>query len=243
LLGKESIVPDSFYEYPQSEPVPPATQLAIMPFLAALSGSLACDGDATTLRVTIHRTMSREGKGYFQQVCGYFPIRDPSTWGDKAGRILPVTAGIIGKAYADRRIWRTKHYSSDAALLRDLKKSMSETGEPGKPEDVPKSYVAIPFLGPRHKVVLILFADCFELNFFADDTRIRQIASMCTGFCRLFDALQNSPFPNLRNFSLQTGQPAKETPTVYKWLQEAVDFVDPPEFKSVSSFNYEGSVA
>ncbi len=66
---------------------------------------------------------------------------------------------------------------------------------------------------------MILYADCNELNFFADNDRIRRVTAMCRGFCRLFDWLQKEPVPNLQNFPLLKGQPITEQPTVYPELR------------------------
>ena len=57
--------------YGNPEPVPPASQLAVLPFLAAVDGYLREDEDVPDLRITVHRAMSREGRGYLQQVCAY----------------------------------------------------------------------------------------------------------------------------------------------------------------------------
>ena len=105
------------------------------------------------------------------------------------------------------------------------------------------SYLAIPFLGPQSDPVLVLYAACFELNFFADNDRIKKVVSMCDGFCKLFDYLQVDNFPNLRNFSLFRGKPTKGNPPVFTSIQEQVDGIDPPRFKNVTSFNYEDAVA
>lgn len=219
------------------EPVPPATQLAVMPFLAAVYGWLTSGGEVPRLRVTIHRTMTREEKGYLQQISEYLPITDAARSKRTVGRLFPVSEGIIGHVYNHRQIWRTKAYPSDDAFIKDLIAS-GETN----PGGVAKSYLAIPFLGREETVVLILFADCHERNFFADDQRVHAVTAMCRGLCGLFDSLQKTPFPNLRNFPLQPGQPVAEEPTAYKFVHENVS-LDPPRFESISSFNYEASVA
>jgi hypothetical protein len=223
------------------EPVPPASQLATMPFLAAVYGYLTSDGEVDRLRITVHRTMSRDGQGYFQQVSEYLPITDPTNWRN-VGRMLPVSTGIIGKAYDDQRIWATKRYASDDALMDDLKKSLEETHDKRSIEKVQTSYLAVPFLGANSKVVLVLYADCFENNFFGEIGRIQHIAGMCNEFCHLFDALHTRPFVNLRNFPLEPGEPVTEEPTLFKRMQIPIE-MEPPRFNLVSSFNYEASVA
>jgi len=226
------------YQHP--EPVPAATQLAVMPFLAAMHGAIG--SDTPGLRMTIHRIMNREGQGYLQQVSGYFPISHPADWRKTAGRVFPVSTGIIGKTHETQNIWRTRHFATEEELLDNLKKSMAETNDGRELAKVAKAYLAVPFLSSEGEVVLILYADCNEINFFAEDNRIGRIVAMCSGFCRLFDALQTDPFPQLRNFPLRSGHPVVDMPTVYLPLQESVQF-EPPRFEFLSSFNYEASVA
>ncbi len=48
------------------EPVPAASQLAVMPFLAAVEGFLNISRAVPGLRITIHRTVNREGQIYLQ---------------------------------------------------------------------------------------------------------------------------------------------------------------------------------
>ncbi len=104
---------------------------------------------------------------------------------------------------------------------------MRKIGEKGDPEKVAVSYLAIPFLSPEDQVVLILYADCNELNFFADDDRIRRVTAMCRGICRLFDWLQKEPVPNLQNFPLLKGQLITEQLNVYPYIQESVNSILP----------------
>jgi hypothetical protein len=88
-----------------------------------------------------------------------------------------------------------------------------------------------------------LYADCKELNFFADDKRVASVAAMSKGFCKLFNTLQEEPFLNLRNFPLKDGQPVEGEPTVYASVQEAIENIPPPRFGVVRSFNYEATAA
>jgi hypothetical protein len=228
--------------YNNPEPVPPASQLAVLPFVAAVDGFLRDKGDIPGLRITIHRTMSREGDGYLQQACAYLRGDGPD-WRGKVGRTFPVTQGIIGAAFKNGRIWRTMRYKAIKELRGDLRESMRKTGDNRNPEEVAVSYLAIPFLGPQDQVVLVLYAECDKLNFFANDNRVRHVTAMSRGFCRLFDWLQKEPFPNLRNFPLQKGEPITREPTVYRKIQESLDSIEPPRFKEVPSFNYEAAAA
>jgi len=228
--------------YLNPEPVPPASQLAVLPFLGAVDGFLRDGVNVLNLRITAHRAISREGKGYLQQVCPYLEA-DGANWRG-VGRIYPVDEGVIGAAFENGRIWRTKSYARPELFLPDLLRSMRESGDQRSPDEVAWSYLAVPFLGPDDQVVLILYADCKNLNFFADDFRVGSVVSMCRGFCRLFDSLQKDPFPNLRNFPLQRGEPiVGSNRTVYRIIQESLGAIETPKFSEVSSFNYEASAA
>ena len=182
------------------EPVPAATQLAVLPFLAGVDGFLRGPADVPDLRITIHRAMSREGEGYLQQMCGY--IRADGVDFQSAGRTFRMDHGIIGAAFESGSVWRTRRYDDVASLLKDLSDDMKTAGDTRALESVAKSYLAIPFLGPVHEgkqepreIVTILYADCGVFNFFADGDRVRHLVEMCEGFCRLFDSLQRCPFP------------------------------------------------
>ena len=225
--------------YRNPEPVPPASQLAVLPFLAAVDGYLRRQTRQPGLRITLHRAMSREGEGYLQQVCGYIGD-DGLEWKGKVGRTFPANEGIIGAAYTDGHIWRTKSFPSRQKLMSALHDELKDKADP---EAFEISYLAVPFGGQSGGPVLILYAACFELNFFADDDRIKQVVIMCDGFCRLFDYLQQDAFPNLRNFPLPRGNPVKGDRPVFMSIQEKLTSVKPPGFASLSSFNYDAAVA
>lgn len=215
------------------EPVPPASQLAILPFLAAVDGYLREFGNVPGLRLTVHRSMTRAGKDYLQQACAYLN-EGGGDWRGKVGRTFAVDTGIMGATYKSGKIWRTKHYADEASLLADLPED--ERGEGGA-----RSWLTIPFLGPERQIVIILFAECASFNFFSDDERVRRVVAMGDGFTRLFDWLQRDPFENLRNFPLKHGEPVGGEGGVFE-VQEELD-IKPPSFAAVPSFNYEAAVA
>lgn len=222
------------------EPVPTISQLAVMPFLSAVDGFLRASGDIPRLRLTVHRVMSRADQGYLQQVCAYVGPDDPA-WRSKVGRVFPVTQGIIGAAFEYNQIWRTKSYPDLQLLMSDLQKDALANNENFDPATAVTSFLAIPFLSPLDQAVLIFYADCAAFNFFADDTRVRHVRAMCAGFCRMFDWLQEEPFPNIRNFPFQKKVFARDVKTVYPTIQEAWTAESVPRFAKVSSFNFEGS--
>ncbi len=227
-------------EFPQNpEPVPAASQLAVMPFLAAVDGLLRRHHKVPGMRMTMHRAVNREGQIYLQQMCGYVG-GDAVDWEGKVGRTFPVSEGIMGMAFKSQRIWRTKKLPSEARVRELLAADIKAVKDGRDPNKVELSFLAIPFLGPDDEPVLIFYAGCGELNFFADDDRVASVAAMGNGFCRMFDWLQNTrPFLNLRNFPLQKGLPVEGEPTVYRSVQEPIERILPPKFTSVQSFNYE----
>lgn len=226
---------------PFPEPVPVASQLAVLPFLSAVEGFIRQDAAGTKFRITMHRVMTRDGQTYLQQLCVYL---GQDQWnGSVVGRILPVTEGIIGRSFEHKKIVRTRFYNTPEELLVDLQKDMDDNNEGQRKSDTPVSYLAIPFLGYDGQVVAILYADIEHFNFFADDQRIAYIKAMCDGMCRLFDRLQENPFPTLRNYPLQQGEPVREEPTGYRRLQEPVNTLEPPTFLKLDSLNYEASAA
>lgn len=101
------------------------------------------------------------------------------------------------------------------------------------------SWLAIPLLGANGTPTMILFADTYRFNFFADDGRVNAIVEMCWGFCRLVDTLEEDPFPTIRNFPFEGGKRVEGSRTVYPTLQEELPNLAPPQFRRVNSFNYE----
>ena len=231
---------ESFNNNP--EPVPAASQFAIMPFLAAVDGYLREPKDVPGLRITMHRAVNREGHVYLQQVCGYLRA-EGLEWRGKVGRTNKVSEGIMGAAFKTRHVWRTKQFSTENELRLRLADDIKATKDGRDPATVEISFLAVPFLGVRDEPVLIFYAGCDVLNFFADDSRVAAVVAMGRGFCRLFDQLQTEPLLNLRNFPLQPGKPVEGEPTVYASVQEELSDISPPRFKQVQSFNYEAAAA
>jgi hypothetical protein len=221
------------------EPIPGATQLAALPFLAAVDGYLRRDNSPNDLRVTLHRVMSRHGAGYLQQVAPYVGTvaYRPAT----AGRVYPVTQGIIGRAYKDHQVLRTGKRDNELSLLADLKDDMAATGDTRDPAAVATSYLAIPLLFGDTEVVAILYAEARQFNLFADDQLVRNVMALCDGFCRTFDEIIGSPLTGIRNYRLEPGQPVTDVETVYPKLQENVDLRPVPRFQKLRSFNFEAT--
>jgi hypothetical protein len=225
--------------YQNPEPVPEASQLAVLPFISAINGYLQSTSDVSKLRITMHRRMSRERKQYLQQMCAYLRGDEVDSTG-KVGRIFHVNTGIIGAAFREKRIWRTKRYKKESTFLKDLRNDDETTGGEGDLSNVARSFLAIPFLGPKDDVVLVFYGDCYTFNFFADNKVIERVVAMSQGFCDLYDWLQRSPFPNLRNFPFEPGTSVAKKKTLFETVQEPLK-LEPPRFQRVSSFNYEAA--
>jgi len=226
-------------EYP--EPVPAATQLALLPFLSAIQGVLSEPAGNAKLRITFHRIIARETHGYIQQACTYLGSV-PNTQ-SSVGRMFALDTGIMGSAILKVKILRTRRYESLDRLRADLRQDLIDTADARDVMEVPVSYLAIPVLGGSGDPALCLYAECDSLNFFSDDARLNLILSMCSGFCRLIDWLdEKKPFDNLRNFPLEPKEFKRGLPTVFRRLQEEVDR-DTPQFHSLESFNFDTSVA
>src|SRR5260370_39884554 len=118
-----------------SEPVPSASQLATIPFLAAVHGLLTESQDVPGLRITMHRVVNREGQLYLQQVCGYVE-KQGLEWRGKVGRTFPVSEGIMGAAFANGRIWRTKSFKTLPELRAPLREEIARTKDGRDPETV-----------------------------------------------------------------------------------------------------------
>jgi hypothetical protein len=181
--------------------------------------------------------MLRGSNQYLQQVCPYFEQGKVGSRG-KVGRIFPVGEGIMGAAYRSRHVWRTKHFDN----LELVRAALAED-EPGvNVDELAHAWLAVPFLGAGTEVVLVLFADCKELNFFGNDERVSRVVAMAQGFCNLLDQLQQDPFANLRNFPIQHGKLGEGGRPVYM-VQEEVLRISPPRLTHVPSFNYEAAAA
>jgi hypothetical protein len=223
------------------EPVPAASQFAVLPFLAAVEGLLrAADSDAA-LRITVHRVMNREGQEYLQQVCRYVGPEKPEHQ-TGTGRMFPTNFGLMGKALGAMKVMRTHWFETESQARSALAADMKATDDLRDPATQPLSYLAIPFLGPDDEPVLVLYADSHSLNFFADPSRTKTLVDMCWGYCRFVDSLQQVPFPDLRNFPFEPGEPVTGDDTAYPSLHEKVDDVDVPRFAHLRSFNFEASV-
>jgi hypothetical protein len=222
------------------EPVPSASQLLVLPFLSAVNGFLSKDAGGARLRITMHRVMSREGYGYLQQICTYLgsgPFDQT-----KAGRMFTVDTGIMGAAFDKSRIQRTRYYPDRESLNADLREDLEELGKADEFGLVPVSYVALPFLGTEGKAVVILYAECDSLNFFADGDRLLTLVEMSRKFCELLDWINREQlFDSIRNYPLRIGELAYDKPTVYRRLQESME-LEPPKSATLSSLNFDVSV-
>lgn len=220
------------------EPVPVATQLAVLPFLAAVEGFLAPHSEGQRLRVTMHRVMAREKHRYIQQVSQYLGHGFDKTNQD-AGRLFPEGTGLMGKAVKDQQVFRTRHYEAIETLHKDLEIDLKTTGSKKTVDESAVSFLAVPFVGSDEDTVLVLYVDTLTFNFFADNKRVQAVLDMCNGFCRAFDwVTEDEPLQNLRNFFTPEKEFKPGEATAFENLQEKFG-VDVPKFKALKSFNFE----
>lgn len=223
-------------EFP--EPVPTGTQLTALPFLSAVEGLLAATSNGSSFRVTMHRVMAREQHRYIQQICEYL---GPQIDGSKksAGRLFPQGTGLMGKTIEEQRVFRTKRYSSLDDLHRELQLDLDDTGSMKQLENSEVSFLSIPIIGSDGQTVLVLYADSFRLNHFADDVLVENTVNMCRGFARFLDWLtDDEPLRNLRNFLTPEKDFKPGQPTAFNRLQEVFD-TDVPKLTALKSFNFE----
>ena len=220
--------------YDNPEPVPSVSQLAALPFVAAVAGYLTSAGRPG--KVTLHRVMTRDGQAYLQQICSYAgPTMDHSS----AGRLFPVSEGIIGKAFRERLTTRTKHYSTEQEWLADYMSDRQAVSDTGEAHARPVSYLAMPFLNKRSGApVCILYAQVDGLNVFVAEETMAAITALATGYCRFLDDLSTRPLPRIRNYPLLPGTPVAGADTVFPTLQETIKAPQPPCLTELASYNF-----
>lgn len=225
---------ENSYENP--EPVPPVSQLYALPFVAGIWGYLEKALEYERCRVTLHRVMNRDGKVYLQQVCSYAEAQLDHS---KAGRLFKVREGIIGKAFSERLIFRTKQLNNDEEWWVAYEQDRKDIGETAQALKSVVSWLAIPLLSnDTNQPVCILYAEAGGLNAFSDATRLKTIAGMCYGYCGVLDGLVGNRLPRFRNYPLPAGVPVEGVVTGYPRLQEAVQDPQPPKLYALESFNF-----
>lgn len=202
------------------QPVPAASQLAIIPFVAAVDGLLRDGSRVPSLHLTVRRAVTFDGRLYLQQICPY--VIGSGLDGRFVGQASPITVGMMGAAFARKKIWRTRKFDSLEMYRSIIKNDLEALGDTRTVDDVALSYLCIPFLGCDGEALLVLFAQCMELNFFASDERIQHVIAMGRGFCRLFDSLQAAPLPDLANVpnsgELQSLAARNFSPSTKRWM-------------------------
>lgn len=215
------------------EPLPPASELAAIAFLAGVEGYIVRQGGEAGLRLTMHRTVTIAGKRFIQQVGDYLGAKETQIGG---GRVFPVTLGAMGEAYRLRRIVRTRHYADLDSLRDDIARELKDQGKAPDVEAVALSYLAVPILGKDEGITCIIYADTKSFNFFADDERVETIVAMARSFASL---IEERAIPRIQNFPQPFGEEEQSIPTVYRRVQEDLESPLPPRFRKMSSFNFE----
>lgn len=222
------------YEHP--EPVPPLSQLAALPFVSAVAGYLVSTVGCGSVRVTLHRVMSRDQEIYLQQVCSYAGAELNHA---KAGRLFIMDEGVIGAAFRQAAIVRTRHYEDDAGWWADYRADRLGVGDERAEPSEPISYLAVPFLDADGGVVCVLYAEAGGLNrFVGKDGHLDALLGMSIGYGRMLDHLSEHPLPRVRNYPLPAGRPVGGPPTLYVRLQETVQDRKSPGLVRLTSFNF-----
>ncbi len=223
-------------QYENPEPVPSVSQLCALPFVAAIAGYLTETAGCEHARVTLHRVMNRDKQAFLQQICSYAGSALDHT---KAGRIFAVSVGIIGKAFSERMIVRTRFQASEVDWWSSYRADRKEVGDTSAEVSQVLSYLAVPLLNAEgDDCVCVLYAEASGLNVFAAEVDLRAILGMCEGYCRVIDGLANTRLPRIRNYPLPVGTPINGNVTAYPRLQEAMKIPQPPRFRALTSFNF-----
>lgn len=224
------------FEHP--EPVPSASQLCALPFVSAVSGYLADFLGLSHVRATLHRVMSRDRLAYLQQLCAYAASADALDH-TNAGRMFASTDGIIGKAFRERAVVRTREFPDEQAWWTAYREDRAGIGETGEGSGHVLSHLAVPMLDKSGgNAICVLFVEAGKLNVFATADHLRAVVGMCHGFCRTLDGLARRPLPRVRNYPLPVGCPFTSKETVYTRLQEVLCEPEPPRFKLLTSLNF-----
>lgn len=235
------------------ERVPEATQLLTLPFLSAMAGLLERRAKNGGYRVTLHRTMCRDGSIYLQQVTDYFSSDSTKRVG--SSRIFPVDRGIIGAAFRNRKLHRTAAFKNLESLEKALQADLRDENDPRDYKTVPYSYFAMPFLGRTEGEqsiqesvekarfpLVILYAECFRENIFADDDLAGILCAMCNQYAETLDKLANVTLERIRNFSfpINDSVEVKSKDAPFRRLNSRPDEkFSPPFFERLRSFNFE----
>jgi hypothetical protein len=201
------------------------------------------DGSEAGHQAPPNGSSNHEGQQYLQQICKYL---GPQRFDGKldTGRLFAVNYGIVGQALEEATVLRTRHYAVRDIFDADLRSDFIATDRDlAKLATEPLSWLAVPFQARDGQPVLVLYAECHEFNFFADDARVRAVVNMCWGFARLVDSLEKDSLPNLRNFAFHPGTKVTGAKTVYERVQERAKQFSVPEFQVLKSFNFESSVS
>ena len=226
------------YEHP--EPVPSASQLLALPFVSAVAGYLVGEVGCTSVRVTLHRVMTRDDSAYLQQICSYAGQDFDHS---RAGRLFIVDEGVIGKAFADRLIVRTGHYDDERTWWCDYLTDREAVGDTSSLPTEPISYLALPFLDANgDATVCVLYVEAGGLDLFVEGRHLGVVLGMSRGFCGLLDDLATRPLARVRNFPLPMGRPVTGVPTLFPRLQETLADPLPPRLSRLTCYNFAPTV-
>jgi len=231
------------------EQVPRGSQVIVSPFLAAVAGYLHCQEGVKTYRLTMHRVISRAGKNQLQQLVNYVAWNDKFEKGE--GRIFAVDEGIIGGAFREKKVMRTRKFKKISDLEDALNKenyTLDESKATKKIIKTAASYLAIPFTCDKserddkddRRICLILYAES-DFNIFANDEVVSTILKMCKTYCKQIDAIANVDSFGIQNFAPNLANSTDSAGGGRMFdFQEHLNKVTLPNFKSIEEgFNFE----
>jgi len=190
------------------EHLPPATEVFVTGFVAAVAGYLTGTGAVgDDFRVTLHRTLYIGPEVTLQQTAKY--CGNTSRLGAVA-RTFAFNHGTIGYAAAKRKIVRTrlkKDKEPKDQYAKNLQADMSAldlTVHSQAMAPTVRSVLALPILTTDSQhTVAVLYADSTKFNAFSD-TSVAKVREMCSWFASRIDEVHSD---RVRNFPVT--KPAK----------------------------------
>jgi hypothetical protein len=235
----------------RKEYLPGATELLAKVFCASIAGAIATRHQPLgRLRVTLHRVVSFGNTEFLQQACDYQGAGPLGTTGS-AGRTFPAENGTIGRAYACRRIVRSRR----GVKARDLKAAMEflSLNEASRTMSSDVCFVlAIPLLQPEVSggfygpapVIGTIYVDCNATQFYIDDGELAGLLRMADGFLNCLRSAEVSAFSRIRNVPLRDiGRPVPRASALQDNVIRQLELVkiDAPRSSEPLQLNYDYS--
>jgi hypothetical protein len=228
---------------------PPLEAMAEWLCLAIANHLLISHGKERRLRVTLLRRLVSGDQGVvLQQCCTYYPRHRYDR--DVTREVIPTNVGVIGAAYGERKVIRTKKDCHVSGLRNELKElhAPSSSREVGNPV---ASIAAIPLLttkvaaGNALGIIGVLYMDSYKQDYFSEDSRLEVAAKMCDAFLATIASISGSSSGGLENLELGSGEddPDLQFPFSGRGDWHTLEIVDlaPPAHEHVAQLNIDFS--